>query len=95
MPVRGTTPSLMIIRICGSGTDVHARTDGYVSGKAGWNAAKRVRWNWTFVAKGAISTTRNERCFGIWVYGKGPVLASVVKLRAVKTVVRLSACFLP
>jgi hypothetical protein len=32
----------MIIWICGSGTDVHARTDGYVSGKAGWKAVKRT-----------------------------------------------------
>ena len=52
----------------------------------GWNEMKRyIHWNWTLVANGASSAERKLRSWSMYVYGKGPEAANVVRLRAVMT----------
>jgi hypothetical protein len=44
-----------------------------------------LHWNWTLVANGASCDATKDRCAGMWSAGKGPVLAKLVRFRAVNT----------
>jgi hypothetical protein len=87
MLVSGVTPSLMMIRICSPGTDVHCRTDQVailVVGRS-WEL-EDIRWNWTLVENGASCETLKDWLAGMWSYGSGPEAAKLVRLRAVITI---------
>ena len=85
IPVKGATPSLIIMRIWGPGKDVHSRTRMVQNQRGRWGRNSNLRWNCMFVAKGESSDARNLRSLGICVYGNGPCSAKLVKSSAVMT----------
>ena len=66
MPVNGTTPSLMMMRICGCKVEEHDNTKHrhhFVSRRT--ELQGHARWNWTFVANGASCDATKERFTGM------------------------------
>ena len=92
IPVKGTTPSLIMMRIWGPGEDVHSRTRVVQNQHRWWECNSNLRWNCTFAAKGESSDARNLRSLGICVYGNGPCSAKLVKSSAVMTSQKGKAC---
>ena len=85
IPVKGATPSLIMMRIWGPGKDVHSRTRTVQNQRGRWERDSDSRWNCTFAAKGESSDVRNLRSLGMCVYGNGPCSAKLVKSSAVMT----------
>ena len=86
IPVNGATPSLIMMRIWGSGRYEHSSTECDMSTPGRYmSVVENLRWNCTLVANGANWETLNERSFGMCVSGRGPVAANEVKLSAVMT----------
>lgn len=88
IPVSGATASLIMTRIWGPGNEVHSKTDGREVRKDLSDeqyVIVYIRWNWILVANGASSADLNVRSWGIWVYGRGPDSAKLVKFSAVIT----------
>ena len=91
-PVSGTTPSLMMTRIWGSGNEAHSKTGDrgckrlrFIKRKEEKKRNDYTRWNWILVANGVSSASLNDRWWGTWVKGKGPDSAKDVKFSAVIT----------
>ena len=87
MDVSGTTPSLTMMRICGSFAPSQSIT---VRNEYEWDRdcqyGHNTRWKCTFVAKGAKCETLNDLCSGMWSAGREPSAAKFVRFKAVRTV---------